>query len=132
MTTRRMLIFAALALMAAMPISLGAKSSDEVRLRATLAGPRMNSMTPSGHADFRSGQGRSRLNIEVEDVKIEPGTLLDAFVDGNKVGTITVEAVTLGGEIEFNSTDGDTVPSVHKGSVVVVKLGTQAILAGVF
>lgn len=133
MTTRRTFALAAAAflLAAATPAALNAKG-DEVRMRTALSGPRLNGLTPSGKAESRSATGRADLNVQVEDVKVAAGTVLDVLLDGAKVGTITVDGLTLGGELDLNTNDGDVVPSVRKGSLVVVQLNGQSILAGVF
>ena len=129
--TRRLFSFAAMALLAVAPALLDAKSG-ETRLRAQLTGARIEGLTPSGHAEFRASSGRMRLNVQVEDVRLPVGTSLDVYVDGNKVGAITIEAVILGGELELNSQDGAVVPNVSRGSVVVVRQGDRGIVAGVF
>ncbi len=129
---RRFFSLCAAAFLLAVPVLMEAKGAAETRLRAALTGARINSMTPSGHADFRARQGSSRLNVEVEDVNVAPGTVLDVFLDGAQIGTITVTPVTLGGELELNSNDGDMVPAVKAGALVVVKNGPSAVVAGVF
>ena len=130
--TRRLVGMFAITMLAMGPSLLTAGGSPETRLRATLTGPRIGLLTPSGQADYRARDGRARLTIQVEDVSVAVGTVLDAYINGTKAGTITVGAVTLGGELDLNTDDGQSVPSVAKGAVVVVKLGDQAVLAGVF
>lgn len=132
MSNRRVFSLCAAAFLLAMPVLTEAKSAAETRLRAALTGARINNLTPSGHADFRARQGSSRLNVQVEDVNLAPGTVLDVYLDGAPIGAITVDSVTLGGELELNSNDGDMVPSVKAGALVVVKNGTSAVVAGVF
>jgi hypothetical protein len=130
--TRRFFGLCAAAIMMATPIVVKAENDSEIRLRTTLRGARINGLKPSGHADFRSRPGRSRLNVEVEDVNVAPGTVLRVLVDGSPVGTIRVDAMTRGGELELNTNDGDMVPSVKPGSIVVVRSSERALLAGVF
>ena len=132
MTRRRLFSAAATLLLAGLPALVQAAGSGEIRLRSRLTGARIDRLTPSGQADFRARGSRSDLRVEVEDVSVPVGTVLDVYVDNAKVGTITVAAVTLGGELDLNSQDGDVVPKVAKGSVVVVKNGEQGIVAGVF
>ena len=129
--TRRIFGFFAMVLIAVSP-TLIAGGAKETRLRAQLSGARIEGLSPSGHADYRASTGRARLNVQVEDVRVAPGTVLDVYLNGNAVGTITVDAATLGGELELNSQDGSLVPSVASGSVVVVKQGDRGIVAGVF
>ena len=71
--------------------------------------------------------------MEVEDVNLAAGTKVDVFVDGAQVGSITIGAAPVrGGELELNSQDGQAVPAVSSGAVVVVRNGAAAILSGVF
>jgi len=130
--TRRIFSLAAMALLAAAPMVMQAGGSGEVRLQTKLTGARIDRLTPSGSADYRARNSRKELRVQVEDVSVPVGTVLDVYVDNAKVGTITVAAVVLGGELELNSQDGALVPNVAKGSVVVVKKGDQGIVAGVF
>lgn len=130
--TRRFFGLLAIVLVAATPMLLEAGGAAETRLTAGLTGAKINGITPSGHADFRAREGRAQLNVQVEDVNVAVGSVLDVFLDGIQIGTITVAAVTLGGELELNSQDGAIVPSVASGSLVVVKLGDKAVVAGVF
>ena len=111
--TRRNSILA-VALLFVTPVLLVAKGG-EVRLRTTLAGGAIAGMTPSGHAEFRAiaPENRSRLNVEVEDVNLAAGTVLDVFIDGVQAGSITVSAAPVrGGELELNSQDGQAVPTI--------------------
>lgn len=132
MTTRRIFSFFAAALLAVLPAVLQAGGSPETRMRSQLVGAKLNNMTPSGYAEYRASSGRARLNVQVEDVNIAVGSVLDVYLNGSKIGSVTVAAITLGGELELNSQDGDMVPSVSKGSWIVVKNGEQAVVAGVF
>jgi hypothetical protein len=129
--TRRFSAIAALSALAFGATMLQAGGNAETRLRARLSGARIERLTPSGQADFRARTGSSRLNVEVEDVNVATGSLLDVYLNGNKIGTIQVAALTLGGELELNSQDGDVVPAVAKGDVIVVRLGDRALLSGV-
>ena len=106
----------------------------ETRLRTGLTGGAIAGLIPSGHAEFRAtpAQGRARLNVEVEDVNLSPGTQVDVFIDGTQAGSITIGAAPIrGGELELNSQDGQAVPAVSAGAVVVVRNGAAAILSGV-
>jgi hypothetical protein len=114
----------------------GGRQNNETRLRTRLAGAAIEGKTPEGNADFRSDQrGRSRLNVQVENVNLPAGTVLTVAVqDGTTVinaGTITLPAFGFG-ELELNSEDGASVPAVHKGEMVTVSNGGVRILAGVF
>ncbi len=129
--------FVALTLGALIASAVWADSkSSEVRLRTDLAGGAISGRTPSGHADFRSesDRNRSRLNVEVEDVNLADGTVLDVMVSHGgasaKVGVIHLQAGR--GELELNTQDGDTVPAIAKGDAVTVSNAGSPILMGVF
>lgn len=126
-TTRRKAFLAVLALSATTLFGFGA---EEIRLRTRLAG----GGAASGAAEYRSipSKNRSRLNVQVEDVNLAAGTVVDVTVNGDKVGTITISAAPIrGGELELNTQDGEAVPSLSKGALVVVKNGDTAVLSGV-
>jgi len=79
----------------------------------------------------RASAGRARLNVEVEDVNLAASSQFGVFVDGAQVGSITIsDAPIRGGELELNTTDGEAVPAVKPGSLMVVKNGETAILSG--
>ena len=108
----------------------------EVRLGTRLAGGAIGGLEPSGHADFRARSGRARLNVEVEDVNLAEGTALavSIVVDGMKIsaGTIRVSAAPVrGGELELNTQDGQSVPAVKSGTMVIVEGPNGAIMSGV-
>ena len=131
-TSRRKTLCAA-AMLFLTPVLVLAKAT-EIRMRTSLSGGAIAGLVPSGKADFRAieSQGRTRLNVEVEDVNLAAGTKVDVFVDGEKAGSITISAAPIrGGELELNSQDGQVVPAVKSGALVVVRNGTTAILSGV-
>jgi acetamidase/formamidase len=110
-------------------------NSTEIRLRTLLSGGAIGGKTPSGNADFRSeaARNRSRLNVEVENVNLPDGTVLTVFVSHGAavmVGQIHLRAGF--GEMELNSQDGDSVPTIVKGDMVTVNNGATVILTGVF
>ena len=108
----------------------------EARLRTNLSGAAIQGKTPSGHADFRSeAGGRSRFNVEVEDVNLPQGTVLTVTIQSGstttQVGSIKLSQFG-GGELELNSQDGDMVPAAKAMDIVIVSNGATPILAGVF
>jgi hypothetical protein len=110
--------------------------NNETRLKTRLAGSAVQAKTPEGSADFRSdSRGRSRLNVEVENVNLAAGTVLTVSVqDGitvTVVGTIKLSSFG-GGELELDSQDGATVPALKKGDLVTVSNAGSRILAGAF
>ena len=130
-TRRNTLLTAAMLL--AMPALMLSKD-NEVRMRTALSGGAIAGLKPSGSAEFRAiaAQGSARLNVEVEDVNLAAGAKVSVFVDGVQVGSITVSAAPVrGGELELNTQDGQSVPSVKAGAVIVVRNGATAILSGV-
>lgn len=130
--TRRNTLLAT-AMLLAMPALMAAKD-NEVRLRTALSGGALAGLKPSGNADFRAiaAQASARLNVEVEDVNLAAGTKVSVFVDGVQAGSITISAAPVrGGELELNTQDGQSVPSIKAGAVVVVRNGATAILSGV-
>ncbi|MDT7689199.1 MAG: hypothetical protein QOE46_1958 [Acidobacteriota bacterium] len=106
--------------------------NSEVRIESRLAGAPINGLTPTGVAKFRSLGGNSKLEVEVEHVNLPVGTILNVFVDGVKVGELTI-ASTLENEFELETEHGQAVPSVTTASTVVVSNAQgQTILSGVF
>jgi hypothetical protein len=107
--------------------------TSEVRIESLLAGGAINGLTPKGHAKFRSRVGgESEFEVEVEEVNLPAGTVLNVLVDGLKVGELTL-AATLEGELELESEHGANVPAVTSASTVVVtNAGGQTILSGAF
>ncbi|HVF42101.1 MAG TPA: DUF4214 domain-containing protein [Pyrinomonadaceae bacterium] len=106
--------------------------NGEVRIEARLAGAPVNGLTPTGHAKFRSRAGNRNFEVEVEKVNLPAGTILGVFVDGVKVGDLSI-ASTLENEFEVESERGQFVPDVTTASTVVVSNAQgQTIVSGVF
>src|SRR5579885_489341 len=107
--------------------------NGEVRIEARLAGAAIDGLTPKGHAKFRArNDGRTELEVEVEQVNLAAGTVLGVMIDGARTGTITL-APTLEGEFEVESERGQTVPAVTSASTVVVTNAQgQTVLSGAF
>ena len=114
-----------------------ADNNSETRLRTNLAGAAIGGKTPGGNAEFRSepAKGRTRLKVEVQDVNLPAGTMLSVSISHGGVvtaaGIITLNAFGFG-ELELDSQDGDTVPAVVAGDLVIVMNGGVAILSGTF
>ncbi|SRR5260370_24186261 len=111
-------------------------NAGDVRLRAKLAGPSIQNRTPEGSADFRNDHnGRTRLNVEVENLNLPAGTVLTVVILHGGIST-TVGMITLSstafGELELESQNGAVVPAVQAGDMVTVSNGATTILAGVF
>jgi|CXWL01.1.fsa_nt_gi hypothetical protein len=106
----------------------------EVRLKTRLAGGAIEGVVPSGSADYRERGTRKQFSVQVEDVKLLAGTVLNVTVNGGPVGMITLAAPVVGalpgGDLDLNTQDGERVPMVKKGDVIVVTHGGVAILSG--
>jgi hypothetical protein len=107
--------------------------SGEVRIESLLAGGAIDGLTPKGQAKFRSRTGGGReFEVEVEEVNLPAGTVLNVLVDGVKVGELTL-AATLESELELESEHGQAVPAVTASSTVVVTNAQgQTVLSGAF
>ncbi len=114
----------------------GNNNGDDVRQRTQMAGAAIGNETPSGHADFRARASRNRtsLNVEVQDVALADGTTLSvSIVHAGATTMVGSLKLKLGrGELELNSQDGDTVPAIATGDMVIVSSSGTAILTGVF
>ncbi len=107
--------------------------SNQTRLRAKLAGMRINGLTPKGQAEFRErSDGSRRLRVQVERVNLPAGTVLAVSIDGNMIGQLTINS-EFEGRIVLNTNAGDLVPAVIIGSrVVVMSQSGMTIVSGVF
>ena len=107
----------------------------QVRLRTSLAGAAISGKKPEGNADFRMQDGRTRLNVEVENVNLPSGSMLTVMVTHSGVAT-AVGTITLNGqgeaELELDSQHGDSVPVIASGDMISVANGAAVILAGAF
>ena len=111
-------------------------NTNETRLKTRLAGAAIQGKTPEGNAEFRSdSRGRTKFTVEVENINLPAGTMLDVAVQhmgvSQTVGHIKLSALG-SGELELESQDGDTVPAVQAGDMVTVSNAGVTILAGVF
>ncbi len=118
---------------AAQPIPVSNNPSGNLsRAASGLAGGSIAGVTPSGHVDFRQRGNDLQLTVEVEDVNLPIGTVLDVEVDGRVIGQIKISGVGRGGELELNTRDGALVQQLRPGAVVIVKApGRGAVLSGV-
>ncbi len=97
-------------------------SASGARLQARLAGNAFNNLVPSGNADYRvETSGRRRLKVEAEDVNLPAGTVLAVFAGSTQVGTLTLSGLPLNtGEMELESQQGQTVPTLPAGTMIAV------------
>ncbi len=107
-------------------------TTGETRIESRLAGAAINGLTPTGVAKFRTRPDNRNLEIEVEKVNLPAGTVLNAFVDGVKVGELVIRP-TLEAEFELEAERGQFVPNVTTATKVVVSNQQgQTLLSGVF
>ena len=109
-------------------------ASTSSEIEADLSGAPINGIVPKGEAEFEVEDSANReLRVRVENVNLPAGTVLDVFVDGTKVGTITLVANLQRSELELKTELGQQIPQVSTRTRVVV--ATQAgvtIAAGSF
>jgi hypothetical protein len=126
-------VFAALAAWASVPYLTGVKA-DEVPIvvrTANLASP-TGSVNPHGAATWELYQsGAKELEVEIEDVNLTAGTILNASINGNSVGQIVLQADGRG-RLRLRTQDGQTVPDVNDGDTADVRNGSTVLVAGVF
>src|ERR1043166_1788418 len=106
-------IACAMFLFAAVASADSGDGSQDTRIVAALSGAAVGGVTPKGSAEFRQrADGRRSLEVEVEDVNLPAGTILNVLIDGARVGTITLGPLQ-SGEVEFESENGQTVPAIN-------------------
>ena len=127
------LLLACLLLLAPAAALADDSSSQGTKIVAALSGAAVNGLTPKGEAEFeQEADGDRKLEVEVERVNLPAGTALDVFVDGQKVGAITLGPL-MAGEIELETEHGQTFPLVNSRTrVVVADASGNTIVAGAF
>jgi hypothetical protein len=123
-------LLATLAALAAAPALAG---DDEVIITAPLTGAAINGRTPVGKAEFRQRPGNDlKLEVEVQDVNLPAGTVLNVLVGGQQVATLTINTLRAG-EVELETERGQAVPAVTNGTAVAVRNQAGAnVVAGTF
>ena len=108
-------------------------AATETTIQAQLSGPTLNNMVPHGLAENRVRiDGSRRLKVQVEDVNLPAGTVLNVFLNGTSIGSISINSLRQG-ELQIETNNGQTVPVVTPGALVEVK--TQAgtlVVSGAF
>lgn len=111
-------------------------NNTQVRLRTNLTGALIRGHRPEGKADFRMENGRTRLNVEVENVNLAAGTVLSVAVIHagmvTAVGKIILDSGNPENELELDSQHGDAVPPIASGDIIIVANGAAVVLAGAF
>ena len=126
-------IACAMFLFAAVASADSGDGSQDTRIVAALSGAGIGGVTPKGSAEFRQrADGRRSLEVEVEHVNLPAGTALNVFVDGQAIGTITLDSLGAG-QIELETENGQTFPLINSRTRVVVADQTgKTIVAGAF
>jgi len=110
------------------------QSDDNDRVRARLNGPAISGEKPSGTAVSRSHDGTNVFRVEVEDVNLPDGTILNVVLihEGNRMRAGELKLMNGTGELDLRARDGDQVPKAESGDTVVVRHDQMNVLAGVF
>ena len=107
--------FATLALLIALPAIVSADHNNRVRLETDLSTTAADP-DAEGHARFESRTDRVRFRVEVEDIDVTAS--VNVLVNGNLIGTITLDNGF--GELDLNTKDGDKVPVLKAGDEVEI------------
>lgn len=119
-----------LALLTSVFAATSINAAAEIRLRTGLAGATINNITPKGKAEYRERATR-QLKVQVENVNLPDGTILNVLAGTSQVGQITLALMR--GELQLNTGDGDGLPAIASGtSVVVTDQSGNTIVAGAF
>lgn len=125
--SRRLAAFFGIMVLLAAPLLA---SEARINLRTTLTGPVFNGELPKGKAEFQMESGVKRFIVEVEDIDLPNGTLVGVFVNGVRVGQISL--FNHGGTLLRSTAARQTVPNISTGTAVTVKFSTTTILHGKF
>lgn len=127
-------LFLAIAAWAAVPLLNRQVNAGGVPIlvrTATLVSP-TGSINPHGAAEFQLyADGNRELEVEIEDVNLPAGAMLNAVVNGNTVGQIVLEADQRG-RLKLRTEDGQAIPPVNNGSTISVRNGATVLASGVF
>jgi hypothetical protein len=119
-----------LALLTSVFAATSSNAAAEIRLRTGLAGATINNITPKGKAEYRERATR-QLNVQVENVNLPDGTILNVLAGATQVGQMTLALMR--GVLQLNTGDGDGVPAIAPGtSIVVTDQNGDTIVAAVF
>ena len=126
------LLLASLLLLAPAAFADGG-SSTETKIEAALSGAAIGGLTPKGEAEFeQKSDGSRKLEVEIEHVNLPSGTVLGVLVDGQKVGSLTLDSL-MAARLELETEHGQTFPLVNSRTrVVVADANGNTIVAGSF
>src|SRR5689334_15890799 len=113
-------------------VSVSADGGDVIT-QVALSGTSINGLTPKGVAEHRANaDGSRRFKVEVEDVNLPAGTVLNVSVNGTSIGSLTLSSFHQG-ELELETEHGQTIPTIGAGTTVVVSTQAGAtIVSGTF
>ena len=98
-----------------------ADGSDSTKIEAQLSGAMLNGLVPRGEAELETfTDGSRKFEIEVRNVNLPDGTVLNVLVDGTRVGTLTLAAHA--GELELKTRDGATLPEIVQQGLAALGL----------
>lgn len=114
-------------------VSASDGGSDVVtKIEADLAGAAINGLVPRGEAEAKTFvDGNRKFEVDVTNINLPDGTILNVSVDGARVGTLRLLGMM--GEFEVETADGQTVPQINSRTRVVVSdQAATTIVAGSF
>lgn len=97
------------------------------KLEGRLAATSPAESLASGKAKFEMRGDRTRLSVQIEDI-VAAGAV-EITVGGISLGTVQINAVGQA-DVNLDSRDGDSVPVLEDGDVIVVTAGGTVILTG--
>ncbi len=87
-------------------------------------------INPHGTASWKLySDGSRELEVEAQDVSQAPGSILDAVIDGNVAGQMTVDSRQRA-KLSLKTANGQTVPDTNDGSTVSVNVGSTILVSG--
>lgn len=97
---------------------------------ANLVSP-TGSINPHGDSEYQVyANGHREIEVEIEDVALPAGTVLNAVVDGNSIGSIIL-AADQRGRLKLRTEDGQNVPVTVDGSSVQVLGNNNVLVSGI-
>jgi hypothetical protein len=105
---------------------------SDTRIRASLSGPAINGVTPSGFAEHRTDDdNRRRLEVQASSVNLPQGTVLNVVLNNAVVGQMTVNQFN-GAFLSIDTNNGQNVPPASNGNPIAVMNGNTTVVSGVF
>ncbi len=101
------------------PGSQNSGNPDRVRQEAR-AEAQFEGFEAELHVRFEKRADRTRLTAEVENVNLPAGTALNVCLGGQTLGQIVLDALHFG-ELEIDSRNGHSVPSIGPADLIEVK-----------